>query len=183
MKTVKSAAAEDEMPTVKPRQPAPALDVATADGDRWRLADAAPEKFTMVLFYRGYHCPICKVQLREIDRRLDELAGRGIDVIAVSGDDEERGRKTPEEWGLERLRIGYGQTVESMRDWGLFVSHSIKESEPATFGEPGMFLVRPDGTVYWELISSMPFARPRLDDLLLAIDRAAEKKYPARGEA
>ncbi len=171
------------MPIVKPRQPAPALDIATVDGDRWRLADAAPEKFSMIYFYRGYHCPVCKVQLRQLDRQLDEFAARGVEVIAVSGDGEERARKSRDEWGLERLRVGYGQSIESMREWGLFVSRSIKEAEPATFGEPGLFLVRPDGTVYWEAISSMPFARPRFEDILLGLDRVAELDYPARGEA
>jgi peroxiredoxin len=126
---------------------------------------------------------VCKVQLRDLDRKLGEFSARGVDVIAVSGDGEERAGKTRDEWGLERLRVGYGQTVESMRDWGLFVSHSIKEAEPPEFGEPGIFLVRPDGTVFWEMISSMPFARPRLEDLLLALDRVAEINYPARGEA
>jgi hypothetical protein len=65
----------------------------------------------------------------------------------------------------------------------LFVSRSIKDSEPELFGEPGLFLVRPDGTVYWEAISSMPFARPRFEDILLGLDRVAELDYPARGEA
>ncbi len=171
------------MPTVKPREGAPALDVPTVDGDRWRLADATPETFSMILFYRGYHCPICKVQLRELERKLDEFASRGVEVIVVSGDDDERARKTRDEWGLEHLRVGFGQSIDSMRQWGLFVSHSIKEIEPEKFGEPGLFLIRPDGTVYWEAISSMPFARPHFDDVIKAIDRIAELNYPARGEA
>lgn len=42
-----------------PRQPVPALEVATVGGGTWKLADQTPENFTMVVFFRGLHCPIC----------------------------------------------------------------------------------------------------------------------------
>ena len=42
-----------------PRQPVPALEVPTVGGTGWRLADQKPETFTLVVFYRGLHCPIC----------------------------------------------------------------------------------------------------------------------------
>ena len=55
--------------------------------------------------------------------------------------------------------------------------------EPEKFSEPGLFLVKPDGTLYAAFIQTMPFARPPLDQLLGAIDFIKEKDYPARGEA
>jgi peroxiredoxin len=99
--------------TIKPMQPAPELDVATLDGRRFRLADRRPKAFTLVLFYRGLHCPICKQYLRELDRKLDDFAPRGVDVIAVSTDSEERAARSKEEWELARLPIGYGGDVKS----------------------------------------------------------------------
>jgi hypothetical protein len=101
----------------------------------------------------------------------------------VSGDDSERARRTVEEWKLENLTIGYGQSIASMREWGLFVSHGIKEPEPELFGEPGLFLVRPDSTLYYVAVNSMPFGRPRLDDMPAALDFIIARDYPARGEA
>ena len=42
-----------------PRQPVPDLQVPTlAHGDFVLSADATP-RFTMLVFYRGLHCPIC----------------------------------------------------------------------------------------------------------------------------
>jgi hypothetical protein len=87
------------------------------------------------------------------------------------------------EWGLARLRVGYGQSVDSMREWGLFVSRGVKEPEPELFGEPGVFLVRADGTIYMVVLNSMPAARPRVEDLVGAIRFFVERDYPARGEA
>ncbi|MDZ7857087.1 hypothetical protein [Sphaerotilus sp.] len=60
---------------------------------------------------------------------------------------------------------------------------SIGIEEPALFSEPGVFLVRPDGTLYYYgEVQTMPFARPQFQDLLGAIDFALAKDYPARGE-
>ena len=135
----------------------------------------------MAVFFRGLHCPVCRAQLSELERQLDELDERGIEVIAVSGETRERTTTLAEEWKLERLPLGYGLTEEQMRAWGLFVSHGINESEPPLFNEPGLFLISPDHTVYYESILSMPVGRPRLDDLLAGIEWWTAHDYPARG--
>jgi hypothetical protein len=43
--------------------------------------------------------------------------------------------------------------------------------------------VRPDGTLYWAAVQSMPFARPQFDDVLEAPDFIKAKGYPPRGDA
>ncbi len=48
-----------------PRQPVPSLDVPTVGGGTWSLSGQTPEKFTMIVFYRGLHCPICSLYLGE----------------------------------------------------------------------------------------------------------------------
>ena len=166
-----------------PRAKAPELRLETVAGDTWRLSEQRPESFTMIVFYRGLHCPVCKSYLRSLEGRLDDFRSRGVEVIAISGDTRERAEQVKEEWGLEKLRVGYGQSIASMREWGLFISNAIKESEPALFGEPGLFLIRPDGTVYYEAINSMPFGRPSFQEMLGTIDWVLENDYPARGEA
>ena len=85
------------------------------------------------------------------------------------------------------VKFAYGLGLRSARQWGLYVSTSrgktsIGIEEPALFSEPGVFLVRPDGTLYYGSVQTMPFARPPFQDLLGAIDFAISKDYPARGE-
>ena len=168
---------------VRPRQPAPELKVPLLGGGTYRLREQTPDLFTMIVFFRGLHCPVCRAQLSELERRLDELHSRGVDVIAVSGETRERTTTLAQEWKLERLPLAYGLTEEQMRAWGLFVSRGHDENEPALFNEPGLFLISPDHTVYYESILSMPVGRPRLDDLLGGIDYWTANDYPARGEA
>jgi hypothetical protein len=54
---------------------------------------------------------------------------------------------------------------------------------PPKLAEQGIFLIRPDRTVYFAAVQSMPFARPQFSEILSAIDFVLEHDYPARGEA
>lgn len=175
------------MTRLLPRQPVPALEVPVVDGPAWSLAASRPQHFTLIQFYRGLHCPICRTQLRDLQARLPDFVQRGVAVIALSSDDAERAARARTEWDLGQLTLGYGLPLSVARAWGLYVSTgrgktSIGVDEPAQFSEPGLFLVRPDGTLYFASVQTMPFARPHYQDVLSAIDFVVAKDYPARGE-
>lgn len=170
-----------------PRQPVPALSVPTVDGGTWTLAEQSPASFTMVVFYRGYHCPVCAKYLRDLESNLDEFARRGVGVVAVSSDREERARRAKQGWRLEHLTVAYGLGLDDARRWGLYISAgrgktSAGVEEPALFTEPALYLVRPDGTLYFGSVQTMPFVRPDFGQVLTAVDHALHKDYPARGE-
>jgi peroxiredoxin len=171
------------MPVPVPAQPAPPLRLPLAGGGEFDLAAERPRHFTMVVFYHGWHCPVCRGYLAQLDRRIQELDGLGVSVVAVSGDSEDHAKRSTGEWGLNRLRAAYGQALSSMRAWGLFVSKGIKDPEPELLGEPGVFLIRPDATIHMVALNSMPAARPRIEDLVQAIQFFIERVYPPRGEA
>ena len=170
-----------------PRQPVPDLEVATLDGSTWRLSNQHPQNFTLVVFYRGLHCGICSGYLGDLDRKLDAFKERGVEVVAISSDSEERARTSQEKWKLEHLTIGHSLDLDTARAWGLYISSSNGVTsagieEPAEFSEPGLFLIRPDGTLYFASVQTMPFARPGFADILKALDFVIAKNYPARGE-
>jgi len=171
------------MSVPKPQTRAPELEVDTLGNGGWKLSDRKPDRFTMIVFYRGVHCPVCTTYIGELQHKLGDFTSRGVDVIAVSGDTRERAERSKSEWGLDNLTVGYDISTDVMRDWGLFVSSGIKDEEPDEFGEPGLFLIKPDGSVFFDAINSMPFGRPKLDDMLDAVDFLTENDYPARGEA
>ncbi len=169
--------------TVKPRQPAPALNVKLVGGDAWSLGDAKSPMFEMIVVYRGLHCPICKTYLGELEAKLPEFTKRGVEVIAISTDSQDHAERAKTEWGLNNLRVGYELSIATAREWELFISTSIREGEPPEFSEPGLFLTKPDGTLFYASRTSAPWGRPPLDQMLRGIDVATERKMPARGEA
>ena len=168
---------------LKPRQPTPDVAVETLHGDTWRLSEQTPAAFTMILFYRGYHCPICRRYLRDIDNNLAKFTELGVEVIAISSDGQARAQKSWDEWELSNITVGYGLDLDKAREWGLYISNAIKEKEPEIFSEPGLFFIRPDGTLFMATVQTMPFARPTANQLLQAVSYIVENNYPARGEA
>jgi len=170
-----------------PRQPVPTLHAPTLAHGHFNLAEDAAPNFTLVVFYRGLHCPICLKYLLELGRLQPEFEKRGVKVIALSSDGRERAQAMADKLKAPDLRMGYDLGLANAREWGLYVSNSrgvtsIGIEEPALFSEPGVFIVRPDGTLYYGAVQTMPFARPHFDELLAAIDFALAKDYPARGE-
>lgn len=170
-----------------PRQQAPALALDTLEHGRFDLAEERPGLMTLVCFYRGLHCPICGNYLKELERQTAAFAQRGVTTIAISSDDEARARAMAEKVGAKDLRIGYGLALADARKWGLYISSSrgktsIGIEEPALFSEPGVFLVRPDRTIYYLSVQSMPFVRPNFAEMVQALDFIIKNDYPARGE-
>ena len=171
-----------------PRQPVPGLSVDSLSGNGLQLKAGQARNFTLLVFYRGYHCPLCRAYLTELNRLADDFAQRGVDLLVLSSDSQERARKAADDWSLDKLDLGYGLSIEAARQWGLYVSTSrgltsTGVEEPALFSEPGVFLVRPDLTLYWGSVQTMPFARPHFKEMLGAVDFVLDKDYPARGEA
>jgi peroxiredoxin len=170
-----------------PRQPAPELDLPLVGGGRWKLSEQQPEHFTLIVVYRGLHCPICAGYLRGLTRKLPRFTGLGVDVIAVTNDPEDRAERAKAEWDVDDLSIGYDLDLNVARDWGLYISSgrgmtSAGVEETPYFVEPGLFLVRTDGTLYFASVQTMPFARPNFSEVLQALDFVLNNDYPARGE-
>jgi peroxiredoxin len=170
-----------------PRQPVPGLSVETLDHGSFDLAADGAEFATLVVFYRGLHCPICATYLKELGRLTPDFAAKGVKTIAISSDGEDRARQMADKVGFADLRFGYGLPLGVAREWGLYISTSrgttsIGIEEPALFSEPGVFLVRPDGTLYFASVQTMPFVRPHFQEMVGALDFVKKNDYPARGE-
>lgn len=173
--------------TLLPTQTAPTLSLPTGSGgttDDLALGTGADGRFSLVVFFRGLHCPVCRKQLGELNRRLDDLREAGVGrVVAVSMETPERSAQLVDEWHLGELPVAHGLSEADARAWGLFISTAIKDGEPDVFSEPGLFVLDSDGTVFWSSISSMPFGRPPLDDVIAGLQFAQKTDYPARGSA
>ncbi len=165
-----------------PGQSVPELDLPLTIDARFELSRQSPQNFTMLVFYRGKHCPICKGQLEEIGGRLSDFTDAGINVFAVSMDSEERATVAHEEWDTGDLPLAWGLSEEQAREWGLFISEKRPDSEePEVFSEPGLFLIKPDGELYFQVVQNAPFTRPSLDQLLQGLNYVIKNDYPTRG--
>ena len=91
-----------------PRRGVPALRVDLVGGGQFDLASEGPANFTLLVFYQGLHCPICKMQLKDLGSRLDEFEKRGVSVLALSSDSQQRAEQTMHDADLNKPVGGVG---------------------------------------------------------------------------
>lgn len=165
-----------------PKHAAPELQFPLLTGGTWKLQEQAPENFTLIVFYRGLHCPLCKKYLQQLQDLLPQFEEKGVTVVAVSMDAHARAKLSRQKWELSDLTLGYELPEETARAWALYLSEGIKEGEPAKFSEPGLFLVDNKNRIYYSAINSNPWGRPYLPSFVRAVDYIIAANYPARGE-
>lgn len=169
------------MPRRIPTETVPNLSVTLVGGGRWALSTDAAKSFTLIAFYRGLHCPVCRGWLAGLQNLAAKFSDRGVSFVALSMDTEARAVSAKNEWHIPDVPLGYALSEDSARAWGLYFSAGIKE-EPSMFSEPGLFLVKPDKSLYFAAVQTMPFTRPAFGGLIFAIDYAVKHQYPARSE-
>ncbi len=168
---------------MKPLEKVPEIKVNTLQGQEWVLSRQKPKNFTMIVFYRGHHCRVCRHYIHDLSVQLPEFEKRGVNVIAISSDNNEKAKQSQNEWHTQDLLIGYDYPVDEARKLGLFISKAMLVAEPAFFFEPALLIVSRDGTLYSISKQSIPFARPHYKDIIASFDYILRKNYPPRGEA
>lgn len=165
-----------------PKHTAPVLSFPLLSGDQWSLDKQNPQNFTLVVFYRGLHCPLCKKYLQQLQDLLPEFETKGVNVVAVSMDSQKRARLSRQKWDLPNLKLGHELSEETAKEWSLYLSAGVKDGEPDMFSEPGLFLIDSKNLVYYSAINSNPWGRPYLPSFVKAVDYIVSANYPARGE-
>lgn len=166
---------------MKPTKKAPNLKLNLINDTQWELEKQKPENFTLLVFYRGLHCPVCKKQLQDLRDNLTKFSDIGVNILALSMDTEKRAKTSRDEWETGDLPIAYGLTEKEARSWNLFISSAISEKEPERFSEPALYLIDKEQNIIFSQVQSMPFARPTTESILKGIEFIINKDYPSRG--
>jgi peroxiredoxin len=93
----------------------------------------------------------------------EDFQKRGVRIVAISSDEVTRGQAMADKVQGRFIEFAYGLDLGLARQWGLYISTSkgktsIGLEEPALFSEPGVFLIKPDQTLYYGSTQTMPFA-------------------------
>jgi peroxiredoxin len=110
-------------------------------------------QFGVVLFYRGAWCPYCNAQLRAFQRASATLADAGVQVVALSVDDEASTAWLIAKHGLT-FPVGSGTDARAVADLtGAFVN-----PDPV-YLQPTGFVLDPAGKVVVSVYSSGAIGR------------------------
>jgi peroxiredoxin len=143
---------------------------------------AAKDRWTMLFVYRGRHCPRCKRFLNKLNAALPDWTAH-MDVVVVSADTRDKAVADRDEFGWN-FDLGFDLGEDRMRALGLYLSDPLSGAETShRFAEPGVFGIRPDGTLMLVDISNGPAARPDLQELLDGMIFNITHDRPVRGTA
>lgn len=128
---------------------------------------ASQGRWVLLVFYRGYWCPLCNADLRSLQEHLPEFATRGVRIVAVSADPPDVTRKHVDKLGYSFLFLSDTQT-QVIRRYGLL--REGEGSRPADVARPAQFLVDSSGTIRWVNLTKDHQVRLRPEQLLEVID-------------
>lgn len=112
-----------------PGNRAPPLVGWLPDGEEFRLADR-PGAPTVLLFYRGASCGLCRLHLEQAQRNLSAYEHQGATVLGITLDPIETSAALLEEAGLGYQLVSVGREV--FDTWGVTVA-GTENALPATF--------------------------------------------------
>lgn len=139
------------------------------------------ERWTLLVVYRGKHCPRCKKYLNTLNDMRAKWDEAGFDVVVVSADPAEKAEADRAEFGWE-FALCHDLSRDQMDSLGVYVTQPLSEAETdRPFAEPGVFVLRPDGSLLLIAISNGPSARPDLAELLDGMIFTKTKDRPPRG--
>ena len=141
----------------------------------------ARDAWQLIVVYRGRHCPMCKRFLGALNGRFDEIAGRNIEIVAISADPSDRAEADIQEFGW-RFSVGFDMSLDDMRALGTYISEPTSPQETdRPFSEPALFLLTPQGIAQIIEIVNSPFLQPDLAVLVNGIRFIQDRDHPPRG--
>ena len=147
------------MPLLHPGAIFPGLTLTVPGGETVKVPEAFAGQFGVLLFYRGSWCPYCNAQLRAFQHASTVLAEVGVEVAALSVDDEAATAALIAKHGLT-FPVGFGAEAQAIAGLtGAFVN-----PDPVYLQSTG-FVLDPQGKVVVSVYSSGAIGRLVPDDV------------------
>jgi peroxiredoxin len=138
---------------------APDLAGYSLNGEEYRLPEA-PGEPTIVVFYRGADCGLCRLQLEQLQQYLPAYRRQGARVVAVTLDSPEVTRVLAEQAGLEYELVSV--------DGGAFERSSVMDpGQEAPL--PATYIVDGDGIIHFRHVGRNAADRVSDPELLTLI--------------
>ena len=148
------------MPFLHPGDPFPELSVTVPGGRSVGVPETFDGHFGVMLFYRGSWCPYCNAQLRAFQRSNAALADAGVQVAAMSVDNEATTADLIAKHGLT-FPVGFGADAGAIAELtGAFVN-----PDPVYLQSTG-FVLDPGGKVVVSVYSSGAIGRLVPEDVV-----------------
>ena len=161
---------------------APDFSAVDADGRAFRLSDLRGSP-VLLKFFRGYWCPYCLAELKQLDESAKEFAALGIKLIALSSDrvDELRPVKQKHDWDITLLA---DPELVVHRQYRVdFRKFTPRRGPFRNLAIPTTILIDRDGLVLWLEQTSDFRVRPQASTVLAKARALIAPDQPTSGDA
>jgi peroxiredoxin len=171
---------QESMAKVQVGQSAPDFVARDLAGNETRLSSLIGGKKALLLFYRGGWCPFCNEQLAAIARDYQKFQGLNATVVAVSGEEVEKGKGL-----LLKLQLPFvllsDTSFEAIDSYGVRdenLSEHVRARGINQLPKPSAFVIDGAGIVRYRYIGKNAPDRPKNEDLLRALGEADKPMEP-----
>ena len=170
-----------------PDEDAPMFSAVDAGNNTFSLEEALNEGPVVLIFYRGFWCPVCNEHLGQIQDSLQMIEERGVKVIAVSPEKPEYLDEMADKTGAEfTLLYDEGYIISNAFDvtfkpktmqlftYNNFLGAKLKEThsdDSQRLPIPATYLIGQDGKIAWRQFDADYKNRSSVKEILSAIDK------------
>lgn len=160
---------------------APDFKAKDQNGNEVRLKDLLKKGKVVLVFYRGYWCPYCNRQLKQLEDSLQLIKAKGATLVAVSPEKPESITKTVEktkaEYSLvydEELKIMKAyeveyvmseNTVKRYKNGGIDIEE-VNGKNGAYLPVPAVYIIDKESTITYRFFNSDYKKRASVKDIL-----------------
>jgi len=171
---------------------APVFRALDADSNTFSLEAALEKKPVVLIFYRGFWCPVCNKHLSKIQDSLKLIEEKGAEVIAVSPEKPQYLNKMEGKTGAEftllydegyRISDAYDVTFKpsgtTLLTYNTVLGAKLKKThsdDSQRLPIPATYLIDTDGVISWRQFDPNYKNRSNVADILEALDNINEAK-------
>ena len=165
---------------------APVFYAIDADNVKFDLRESLKQGPVVIIFYRGYWCPVCNKHLKQIQDSLKLIRDKGASVVAISPEKPEYLEKMQEKTGVKfRLLYDEGYKIANAYDvtftptkseliiYNTLLGANLKEThsdDSQRLPIPATYLISQDGKIVWRQFDPNYKKRSSVKDIIRAIE-------------
>ncbi|MFK5959716.1 MAG: peroxiredoxin family protein [Lutibacter sp.] len=161
---------------------APQITMTTDENEIVKLKDFYKNQPLVIIFYRGYWCPVCNKHLSEFAVRAKEIENRGAKLIAISSESYENVDKTRDKTNanftiisdidgsiMKAFDVNYNVTNEYQKMILEKLNASIAKTNAtnnAVLPVPATYIINTNGKIVYKQFNPNYKVRASIEDIL-----------------
>ena len=166
---------------------APLFQAIDADSNNFSLTEALKEQPVVIIFYRGFWCPVCNKHLSSLQDSLKLIEELGVKVIAVSPEKPEYLDKMAEKTNAtftllydegykiaDAYDVTFKPTGMQLFTYNTLLGGNLKKShsdESQRLPIPATYIVNQDGIIIWKQFNPDYKKRSSVSDIIKALSK------------